>query len=924
MIQIPSPLTKRIIGLLMAGGLLLRLGGIRWGINGDYGLHPDEGSFRIIYQISQGEFSELGLSVWFNVYHFLSAFVYLLVRKIVFWTGTLFQVYRLEQEVLLDLILMGRITSAILGTLTIYLVYKTGQVLFKNSTIGVMAAAIIAVAPLSIAQTHYLGTDVPLAFMATLSFLFSFLILQHPRKGTLFWGGLIFGLTFSTKPSGLMMSIPFIGTLIFLLVENPSWNQGKDLLKKALLFCGATLLGILLGAPGLIINHSFLVPRMFSFLFGLAELRPDPYRGSWLEGPQASRFGLALHFLREGFSTPLLILAALAIFYFLYLRKKEGLLLLSFPLGYFFIVALWGRRFGERDLVIMIPFLSLLVAGLIYFLFERLGKNRIGTGVFLLFFFGLLISPLWKSFQVVYYYWQDDNRVLAQRWIRQNLPTDSPIAVDGYAPKPDEFPLVALEYDRPAEFYQQQTHFVGTSSLDGDRFFSIITHRTNELEGRNLLDIQKRFKLIKEFDLGFPDQASKENGSYHFPDFQNPLIRIYSTQAGERLNPVYFPRLSADSRGKYSLSFTSHGDYEKETTYLLIPPNGTAKRVLRSSEPLNQVLLILSNGREGKTSLKIFSGWGTTRIQMNTGEVKTVLIKPSLSFPYIRNLYGIEIQGKGAAPVWGQIVSDPFRIGIQLLAHQKAEEAIPFLLEARLRNLDHLERVAFLGVAYQARGDLASARRAFQEIETRDSDYWPRVLQLGRNNLPYPEWLHQFAASTHYHLPLLQQALTYRHRIPPGTRFSSEISLEMKEINFTAAAAQEPDGNRSIKLWSNELFPRGFFLAKFAVKINPNSRGDLPVVRLDVLKHAHTGLVSVGERLVLGKEAGSQTEGVSEFLIPFSNPVFGGDFEFRVFGLDKKTRFDLQEVDVSLDLRETLRNNLKQFETAREKAGVLK
>jgi hypothetical protein len=259
-----------------------------------------------------------------------------------------------------------------------------------------------------------------------------------------------------------------------------------------------------------------------------------------------------------------------------------------------------------------------------------------------------------------------------------------------------------------------------------------------------------------------------------------------------------------------------------------------------------------------------------------------------------------------------------------LLAHQKAKEAIPFLQEARQKNLDHLERVAFLGVAYQARGDLVSARRAFQEIEARDSDYWPRVLQLSRGNLPYPEWLQQFAASTHYHLPLLQQALTYRHRIPPGTRFSSEIPLEMKEINFTAAAAQEPDGNRSIKLWSNELLPQGFFLAKFSVKINSNTRGDLPVVRLDVLKHAHTGLVSVGERLVLGKEAGAQTEGVLEFLIPFTNPVLGGDFEFRTFGLDKKTRFDLQEVDVFLDLRETLRNNLKQFETAREKAGVLK
>ena len=58
--------------------------------------------------------------------------------------------------------------------MTIYLVYKTGQVLFNNSTIGILAAAICAVAPINVVQTHYLETDVPLAFMATISFLFAF------------------------------------------------------------------------------------------------------------------------------------------------------------------------------------------------------------------------------------------------------------------------------------------------------------------------------------------------------------------------------------------------------------------------------------------------------------------------------------------------------------------------------------------------------------------------------------------------------------------------------------------------------------------------------------------------------------------------------------------------------------------------------
>jgi tetratricopeptide (TPR) repeat protein len=915
---------RKIIGLLMAGGLLLRLWGIRWGINVDYGFHPDEWPFNLIFQISQGDFSELGLSVWYNVYHFVSAFVYLVIRKVVFWAGALFNVYRLEEEVTLNLILMGRITSAFLGTLTIYLVYKTGQVLFNNSTIGILAAAICTVAPLNVVQTHYLETDVPLAFMATLSFLFSFLILQHPKKGTFCWGGLIFGLTFSTKPSGLLMAIPFIVSFVYLLAEKPSWDRGKDLLKKVLLFSGFTLLGILLGAPGLILRFSYLAPRMFSFLFDLAEITPVPQEGPWWEGPQAFRFGWAIHYLREGFGSPLLILAVLGILYFLYLRKKEGVLLLAFPVGYFFIVAFFGRRFGERDVVIMVPFLSLLAAGFLYLIYERLGKAPLWKGAFILVFLFLWIIPLRASLQVVYYYWQDDNRYLAHRWITQNLPAGSPVAIDGYGPKTIDFPLLALEYNRPAKFYQDNAQYLVTSSIDGDRFFSIFTHRPVEPEGRIFLELQKKFRLIKEFDLNFKNQDAKNNGAYNFPDFLNPLIRVYSTQAAEIRDKVYFPRLQADARENYGLSFVGLNEYEKETTSFLILPQGVAKRVLRSSEPLSQILLILSTTQPLKNPLTLSHGWRDKQITLNPGESKTVLLHPSCSFPYIRNLYAIKLRGDEQATVWGQTVTEPFRIGVQLLNHQKYQEAIPFLQEAVKRDPAHLEGYAFLGLAYHQSGETASARRAFQEIETRDSDYWPRILQLGRSNLPYPEWLNQFAAGTRYHLPLLQQALTYRHRIPSEARFSSEFSQKITEKNFTAASSREANGRQAIKLWSSELFPQGLFIAKFKLKIKPNTRGDLPVVRLDVLKHAHTGLVSVGERPVLGKEVGAQPEAVSEFLIPFSNPVFGGDFEFRIFGLDQKTRFDLQEVDVFLDLRETLRNNLKQLVTAREKAWALR
>ena len=67
----PAPRTIRfVLGLFLSAGLVLRLWGLRWGLDLEQSLHPDEWPFIVIYQISQGDFSRSGRSVWYNVYHF--------------------------------------------------------------------------------------------------------------------------------------------------------------------------------------------------------------------------------------------------------------------------------------------------------------------------------------------------------------------------------------------------------------------------------------------------------------------------------------------------------------------------------------------------------------------------------------------------------------------------------------------------------------------------------------------------------------------------------------------------------------------------------------------------------------------------------------------------------------------------------------
>jgi hypothetical protein len=166
----------------------------------------------------------------------------------------------------------------------------------------------------------------------------------------------------------------------------------------------------------------------------------------------------------------------------------------------------------------------------------------------------------------------------------------------------------------------------------------------------------------------------------------------------------------------------------------------------------------------------------------------------------------------------------------------------------------------------------------------------------------------------------LRQATRYRHVVSPDVRFFTlKDKQETKGENFVAASQTEPDGTPAVKLWSGELFPRGPYRAVFRIKFHSPLRGGPRLIRVDVLKHAHEGLVTLGEKKIVGHGTSTAREDVEEFVIPFDNPVFGGNFEFRVFALDKRTEFTLQEVEVFLDLRQFLQNSLISFLAAWEK-----
>jgi 4-amino-4-deoxy-L-arabinose transferase-like glycosyltransferase len=100
-------------------------------------------------------------------------------------------------------VLAGRIVNAVLGAVTIPLTFLLGQAI-GEVTVGLGAAALLAVAPLHVFCSQYLKEDVPLTFWVVVASLAALGIARRGRYGNYVGGGLSCGAAVATKYTGLL------------------------------------------------------------------------------------------------------------------------------------------------------------------------------------------------------------------------------------------------------------------------------------------------------------------------------------------------------------------------------------------------------------------------------------------------------------------------------------------------------------------------------------------------------------------------------------------------------------------------------------------------------------------------------------------------------------------------------------------------
>ncbi|HST34610.1 MAG TPA: glycosyltransferase family 39 protein [Solirubrobacteraceae bacterium] len=362
--QLPRRWAWPALGLILAGGLGLRLWGVQQGL--PYAYNADEADHFVPRAVAIFG-HDLNPHYFANppgftyVLHYLFALAY-------GGTGGVHHAFAYDPT---EVYTLSRVAVAVLGVLALWLLYATGARLFGRAA-GLLAAAIEAVAFLPVFYSHLALNDVPTLAPLTLSLLGSAGVLCKGRKRDYALAGIGLGLACATKYTAGIALVPLLAAAGARLLGNG--EPGRPRIDRAT--APAVALGVALTA--LLAFAAFFAANPF-WLLDYKSFHAELVHQSSLSAEAQGKLGAPkqggfVYYLWSlswglGWLPALAALGgALAIWR---ARPALGWMLVPAPLLFLVFMGLQGRYFG-RWLMPILPLLCLLAAFFALWLAGRL------------------------------------------------------------------------------------------------------------------------------------------------------------------------------------------------------------------------------------------------------------------------------------------------------------------------------------------------------------------------------------------------------------------------------------------------------------------------------------------------------------------------------------------------------------------------
>ncbi len=352
------------------------------------------------------------------------AFTYLLAGLFRLWLGGhTGRVYYSDHST--ELWLIARVTSGVLGTLAVWLLYLAGARMFDRRT-GLLAAAVMAVAFLPVFYGKLALNDSPTLAPVCLSLWGSAGIVRFGRGRDFVIAGLGFGLAAATKYTGGIVVLP----LLVAGVSRISVAGGR---RRAALWL--TLAGVI-AVAAFIAANPYSVIDFHRFIHQLAQQSSE----SESDGKLGLTYGSGVFYYLWSITwgvgwVP--AVAAVAGAVMLALRRRWWLLALLVPAAaaYLAFMGLQGRYFG-RWVMPIVPIVCLLAAAAAVGGVDLVARSRRRLAFGLVTVAGILLcgQGLVYSVHSGIVNSREDTRGLARAWLIKHVPRGTRIVVEPIVP----------------------------------------------------------------------------------------------------------------------------------------------------------------------------------------------------------------------------------------------------------------------------------------------------------------------------------------------------------------------------------------------------------------------------------------------------------------------------------------------------------
>ncbi len=397
---------KKLLIFIIIFGAILRFTAINWDSFGAF--HPDERNIswavtriRFFSQMNPKFFAYGGLPVY--LYRALGEGVVAATHNDI-WLADWGHIA-----------VIGRSVSAVLSTISIFLIYVAGAAYFTPG-VGLLAASLLAFSPWAIREAHFETTETMLVFFLLAMSIVARRLFQKPNRRSVVLIGLVWGLAMAAKTTSILFGL--IPTAAIWFPHHIFKNIPKKILYTFMLGCTSVFIFFLF-SPYTLLDFTHFRESMtyesgvalgrFSVVYTLQFLNTTPYLFQlqtmlWQAGPLGiiGMFGLI----------------GLVIIVF---RKKFYLVpLLLFPVLYFSWVGSWYAKFNRYN----VPFLPFVTIAAAWFCVVISKRFRIaGTALTLLV---LSATILWGLANWTVYL-RPQTRLTASEWMFTHIPSGATI-----------------------------------------------------------------------------------------------------------------------------------------------------------------------------------------------------------------------------------------------------------------------------------------------------------------------------------------------------------------------------------------------------------------------------------------------------------------------------------------------------------------